>query len=170
MQSQQQPDTLLSEINVTPFVDIMLVMLVIFMVTAPLMTSGLDVDLPETRAANLEVDEAKLMLAIDRAGNVMLGDAPLPPDRLEEALLKNERIRTEKEVYLKADEGISYGTVVRVMDILRRAGVTKLGMVTNPMDEGAPPPPPPASPAPPPPGPAGAPREGAGGGATGAGK
>lgn len=130
-----RPDTLLSEINVTPFVDVMLVLLIIFMVTAPMMAAGLDVNLPETRAANLDLDESKLMIVIDRAGKVYLGDVPVPDDRLEEVLLSNERIKSEREVYLKADESLPYGVVVKVMGILREAGVIKLGMVTNPMDD-----------------------------------
>jgi biopolymer transport protein TolR len=134
MQTGRQ-DTLLSEINVTPFVDVMLVLLIIFMVTAPMMMAGLDIDLPETRAANLEVDETKLLIIIDKKGQVYLGDVPVPPDRLEEVLAGNERIKTEKEVYLKADEALPYGVVVKLMGILRAAGVVKMGMVTNPMDE-----------------------------------
>ena len=130
-----KPDTLLSEINVTPFVDVMLVLLIIFMVTAPMMIAGLDVDLPEVRGANLEVDESKLMLVIDRDANVFLGEVPVPADRLEEVLLTNERIKTEKEVYLKADEALPYGVVVKIMGILRVAGVINLNMVTNPIDD-----------------------------------
>jgi biopolymer transport protein TolR len=130
-----RPDTLLSEINVTPFVDVMLVLLIIFMVTAPMMVAGLDVNLPETRGANLDVDQSKLMIVIDKDGVVYLDDVPIPDDRLEEVLMNNERIRTEREVYLKADESLPYGAVVRVMGILREAEVVKLGMVTNPMDD-----------------------------------
>jgi biopolymer transport protein TolR len=134
MQVQRQ-DTLLSEINVTPFVDVMLVLLIIFMVTAPMMVAGLDVDLPETRAANLEIDQAKLMIVIDKEGSVYLDDVPVPEDRLEKALRDNDRIRTEKEVYLKADQSLAYGTVVKVMGFLREAGVINLNMVTNPMED-----------------------------------
>jgi len=131
----EKPDTLLSEINVTPFVDVMLVLLVIFMVTAPMMTAGLDVDLPETRSANLEVDESKLLIVIDRNQKVYLGDTEIPAERLEDAIKANERIKTEKEVYIKADESLPYGTVVKLMGILREAGVIKIGMVTNPMED-----------------------------------
>jgi biopolymer transport protein TolR len=139
MQVQRQ-DTLLSEINVTPFVDVMLVLLIIFMVTAPMMVAGLQVDLPETRAANLDIDQAKLMIVIDKEGSVYLDDVPVPEDRLEEALTSNERIRTEKEVYLKADESLAYGMVVKVMGFLREAGVINLNMVTNPMEDSQEPP------------------------------
>jgi len=131
----EKPDTLLSEINVTPFVDVMLVLLVIFMVTAPMMTAGLDVDLPETRSANLEVDESKLLIVIDRNQKVYLGDTEIPAERLEDTIKANERIKTEKEVYIKADESLPYGTVVKLMGILREAGVIKIGMVTNPMED-----------------------------------
>jgi biopolymer transport protein TolR len=105
------------------------------MVTAPMMTAGLDVDLPETRSANLEVDESKLLIVIDRNQKVYLGDTEIPAERLEDAIKANERIKTEKEVYIKADESLPYGTVVKLMGILREAGVIKIGMVTNPMED-----------------------------------
>lgn len=125
--------TLLSEINVTPFVDVMLVLLTIFMVTAPLITRGVEVNLPKTRAAVLEVDESKLLISITKELEVYIGEVKLPTDRLLEAIITNEKIRNEREVYLQADEDVPYGFVVKVMAALKEAGVEQLGLVTNPI-------------------------------------
>ena len=126
---------LLNEINVTPFVDVMLVLLTIFMVTAPLITRGVEVDLPKTRAAIMEVDESKLLISITKDLEVYIGEVKLPKDRLEEAIVTNQRIRNEKEVYLQADKDVPYGFVVKVMAALQAAGVTQLGLVTNPLED-----------------------------------
>lgn len=137
--------SMLSEINITPFVDVMLVLMVIFMVTAPMITRGVQVDLPRTRAAVMEVDESKLLLVV-RCQNteptapcggrqVMLGDQEVPADRLEVAIRTNDRLQREREVYLQADRRVPYGFVVHVMAILREAGVDRLGIVTDPLDE-----------------------------------
>jgi biopolymer transport protein TolR len=125
--------TMLSEINVTPFVDVALVLLVIFMVTAPMIGRGVEVELPRTRAAVMEVDQSKLLLVINERREVFLGDQRIPHERLEVVLRTNERLRTEREVYLQADRDVPYGFVVHVMAILREAGVTSLGMVTDPL-------------------------------------
>jgi biopolymer transport protein TolR len=127
--------SMLSEINVTPFVDVALVLLVIFMVTAPMISRGVEVDLPRTRAAVMEVDESKLLLVINERRQVFLGDEPVPPDRLEVVLRTNERLQREREVYLQADRTIPYGFVVHVMAILREAGVDQIGMVTDPLEQ-----------------------------------
>lgn len=125
--------SLLSEINVTPFVDVMLVLLTIFMVTAPLISRGVEVDLPRTRAAIMEVDDTKLLLVIDKQMKVYLGEVEVPQDRMEEVLATNQRIRDEKEIYLQADKDVPYGFVVKVMAALREAGVEQLGLVTDPL-------------------------------------
>jgi len=124
----------MGEINVTPLVDVMLVLLIIFMVTAPLITTGVEVDLPNARAAVMEVDEAKLILSINREQQVYLGKTLVPYDKLESALLANERLKREKELYLQADENVPYGFVVKVMAIIKRAGIEQLGMVTDPIE------------------------------------
>jgi len=129
----------MSEINVTPLVDVMLVLLIIFMVTAPLITQGVDVDLPQTRAQPLEGTEKKLVLTITKDKQVFIGtneETPIPFDQLEEKLGTNDRLQREKELYLHADRALDYGTVVDVMATIRRAGVTKLGMVTDPLESG----------------------------------
>lgn len=135
------PNAPMSEINITPFVDVMLVLLIIFMITAPMMTKGVELDLPRAQAMPMEVDESKLLLIIDAQKRVYLGETEIPHARLEEALANNPRLQRERELYLKADRSLSYGFVVQVMAIIKKAGVPKLGMVTDPIDATWPPPP-----------------------------
>jgi biopolymer transport protein TolR len=123
----------LSEINVTPLVDVMLVLLIIFMVSAPMMTTGIDVDLPNTRAPRMDIEEQKLLLTIDKDRKVFLGETEVPYDRLENALTTNERLQREREIYLRADENVPYGYVAKVMALIRRGGIEKLGLVTDPL-------------------------------------
>ena len=123
----------LSEINVTPLVDVMLVLLIIFMVSAPMMNTGIDVDLPAAQAPQVTVDEEKLLLTVSKDQKVYLGRDEIPFERLEPALLANERMQREKEVYVQADETVPYGFVVKVIAIVKKAGITKLGLVTDPM-------------------------------------
>ena len=126
----------LSEINVTPRVDVMLVLLIIFMVSAPMLTTGVDVDLPSARAPAMEMDQEKLLLTVTADEKVYLGETEVPYDRLESALSSNARLRQEKELYVQADEDARYGFVVKVLAIVRRAGIEKLGLVTDPVGEG----------------------------------
>ncbi|MCP4675349.1 MAG: protein TolR [Deltaproteobacteria bacterium] len=135
------PGAPMSEINITPFVDVMLVLLIIFMITAPMLNKGVEIDLPKAKAQPMEVEESKLMMIIDSKRRVFLGETEVPHARLEEALENNVRLQREGELYLKADRNIPYGFVVKVMAIIKRAGVPKLGMVTDPLDEEWPPPP-----------------------------
>ncbi len=148
----------LSEINVTPLVDVMLVLLIIFMVAAPMMTAGVDIDLPRADAPRMEIDEQKLLLTIDRDQRIFLGEDRIDDARLEDVLMHNERLQREREIFVQADTAVPYGVVVRVLAILRRAGVDKLGLVTDPMGAGGTPVPggaasstPPVAPPPPPP-------------------
>ena len=122
----------LGEINVTPLVDVMLVLLIIFMVAAPMLSTGVEVDLPRTRAPRMEMDEEKLILTIDEERQVWLGEEQVPQDRLEEALLNNARLQEDDEIYVRADESVPYGFVLRVFTIIRQAGIEKLGLVTDP--------------------------------------
>ena len=123
----------MSEINVTPFVDVMLVLLIIFMVSAPMLTKGVEVDLPKTRAPRMEMDEEKLLLTIDKDRRVFLGETEVPYDKLEAALTTNVRLQKEREIYLRADETVPYGFVAQVMALIRRGGIEKLGLVTDPL-------------------------------------
>ncbi|MFZ0134582.1 MAG: protein TolR [Desulfobacterales bacterium] len=125
----------MSEINVTPFVDVMLVLLIIFMVTAPMMTQGVDVALPEATAEPLPADTEHLMISIDNKGAVFINDVTVTVDDLGEKLKRIMSNRSDRGVYLKADKDIAYGTVVRVMSEIKLAGVEKLGMVTVPLPE-----------------------------------
>jgi biopolymer transport protein TolR len=122
----------MSDINVTPFVDVMLVLLIIFMVTAPMMTQGVDVALPEATAEPLPAEKENLMISIDNKAAIFINDVPVTVDDLNEKLKRIMSNRSDREVYLKADKDIPYGTVVRVMSEIKLAGVEKLGMVTVP--------------------------------------
>ena len=123
---------LMSDINVTPFVDVMLVLLIIFMVTAPMMMQGVDVSLPEATAEPLESEKEHLIITIDNKNQIFINDFQVTIDFLEEKLKKILEGRSDREVFLKADKDISYGTVVQVMAEIKGAGVEKLGMVTEP--------------------------------------
>ena len=123
---------LMSDINVTPFVDVMLVLLIIFMVTAPMMMQGVDVSLPEATAEPLESEKEHLIITIDTKNQVFINDFQVSVDGLGEKLRKILEGRSDREVFLKADKDISYGTVVQVMAEAKGAGVEKLGMVTEP--------------------------------------
>ncbi len=125
-------EDLLSEINVTPFVDVMLVLLIIFMVTAPMLTQGMEVDLPQTRAVkSLPQDKDHLVLSVDGQGNIMLDEFVVEFDKLAE-LLKTNVADQNKELYLRADKSTSYGLVVEIMGEARAAGIDNLGIVAEP--------------------------------------
>ena len=122
----------MNEINVTPLIDVMLVLLVIFMVTAPLLTTGVSVDLPKVKSAPMQADDSKLMIIITSDDHVYLGKDEITGD-LDNKLKTNARLQAEKEVYIQGDENVKYGTVLRVMSAARSAGVEKLGMITDPL-------------------------------------
>ena len=128
-------DRLMSDINVVPFVDIMLVVLVIFMVTAPMMIQGVDVALPEVSAQPMEAEDESLTVTIDREANIFLNDFQVSMDFLKEKLEKILVGRTDREVFFRADKDVPYGVVVSVMAEIKAAGVEKLGMVTDPFDD-----------------------------------
>jgi biopolymer transport protein TolR len=123
---------LMSDINVTPFVDVMLVLLVIFMVTAPMMIEGLNVDLPEATAKPLDSEKEHLVITIDKNQLVYINDFKVAVDFLGEKLKKTLQGRSDREVYLKADKNIPYGIVVQVMAEIKKAGIEQLGMITEP--------------------------------------
>ena len=121
-----------SEINVTPFVDVMLVLLVIFMVTAPLMQQDMDVDLPETTTQPLRMSEEPLVLTVQRDGRAFLAREEVALDALEAKLAAVFEARGDREVFLQAAREAPYGLVVKAMAAARGAGATKLGIVTEP--------------------------------------
>ena len=122
----------MSDINVTPFVDVMLVLLIIFMVTAPMMMQGVDVSLPEATSEPLDSEKDHLIITIDQKNQVYINDYKVTVEFLGEKLAKIIEGRDERGVFLKADENIPWGTVAKVMAEIKNAGVEKLGMVTEP--------------------------------------
>jgi len=128
-------DRLMSDINVTPFVDVMLVLLIIFMVTAPMMMQGVDVALPETTSEPLEAKKENLVITINKKNQLFINTYQVDLDFLQEKLKKILEGREKREVYLRADREIPYGFVVRVMSEIKGAGVENLGMVTEPIRE-----------------------------------
>ena len=122
----------MSEINVTPFVDVMVVLLVIFMVTAPLVQHGIDVDLPEPTTQENRLSKEPLVLGVRKDGATFLGSREVPLERLEEKLRAIFDAREDESLYLRADRAAPYGKVVQAMGAARRAGAKRLGIVTEP--------------------------------------
>jgi biopolymer transport protein TolR len=122
----------MAEINVTPFVDVMLVLLVIFMVTAPMMQSGVEVDLPETKTQPMRMRDEPLILSVKKDGTLFVGRTEVPLDELAVKLEAIFEGRDTKELFLRADKDAAYGKVARAMAAAREAGASKLGMVTEP--------------------------------------
>jgi biopolymer transport protein TolR len=125
-------ENVLGDINVTPLVDVMLVLLIIFMVTAPMLHQGVEVALPKAEAANLpQRVEDPLVLSINRDGLVFIRDTPVHATQLVERLTPMLKARGDDSVYLKGDRDVPYGKVVEVLDLLHRGGISKVGMVTE---------------------------------------
>lgn len=123
---------MMADINVTPLVDVMLVLLIIFMVTAPMMTQGVDIDLPKTTSKALRQQEYPLVVEIDRDGAIHLGKTKVDMRLMRQELEKMPEEKKKDSVYLRADETVPYGLVVQVMAQIKQAGFAKLGMVTQP--------------------------------------
>lgn len=135
MMQQKNRDSLLSDINVTPFVDVMLVLLIIFMVAAPMMVQGVDVSLPETRTVQqLDTEQEPLVVVIDKEGEVHINDMAVGLENLGEKLEKIFENRSSPEVFLRADQKVAYGRVVMVMSEIKSAGVQRLGVVAQQSD------------------------------------
>ena len=124
---------LMSEINVTPFVDVMLVLLIIFMVTAPMMTHGVKVETPKTTHEKMDVDAKALMISIDASRRVFINKYELNASEVRQKLPDIVDVKNTGEVYLKADKSLPYGLVMDVMAQIRDAGIEKIGMVTEPL-------------------------------------
>ncbi len=121
----------LSQINVTPFVDVILVLLVIFMITAPMMQEGVEVDLPKTTSQAIKTPSEPVIVSVDRKGVVYINNKKYAKNKIESKLRAVFKRRSDKEVLLKADRSVKYGEVVKVMASIRRAGVEKIGMITE---------------------------------------
>ena len=122
----------MSEINVVPLVDVVLVLLIIFMVTAPMMTQGLDVELPQTDSSALRQSDDLIILTVTRDSKVYLDEHPVEPDKLAPVIKNIVERKPGTKIYLRADKDVPYGVIVRVMAQTREAGINDLGMVTEP--------------------------------------
>jgi biopolymer transport protein TolR len=125
---------LMADINVTPLVDVMLVLLIIFMVTAPMMTQGVDVNLPKTTTRYMKTEEDPLILTINKKKEILLESHRLDLEGLDGKLQKIVENRKDRELLLRADKELPYGFVIEVVAAIKRAGIEKLGMVTEPLD------------------------------------
>jgi biopolymer transport protein TolR len=121
----------MAEINVTPFVDVMLVLLIVFMVTAPLLTVGVPVDLPKTKAQALSQEREPLSVTIRRGGRIYLQNAPIAADELVPKLTAIAANGYDQRIYVRGDRSVDYGRVMEVMGLLSAAGFTHIGLVTD---------------------------------------
>ncbi len=133
--SSRRELTHLSEINVIPLVDIVLVLLIIFMITAPMLQHGMDVDLPRVTTAPLQANEEPLVITITKDGIIYINETRIDPGSLREKLKAIARRMPEKEIFLRADRSIPYGNVMVIMAEIRKAGIERVGMVTQPSEE-----------------------------------
>jgi biopolymer transport protein TolR len=119
------------EINVTPLVDVMLVLLIVFMVTAPLLTTGLRIDLPEVKAAETPVKDARLLVTVTKEERIMFGEKDVT-GRIDDALKESQRVQQERELYIRADKQARYGVVATVVAAARNSGVESLNLLVEP--------------------------------------
>lgn len=126
----------MSEINVTPFVDVMLVLLIVFMVTAPLMTVGVPVDLPKTKAATITDTEEPLVISVDAEGVIYVQDTPVPLEKLAARLVAITGLNPEIRIFVRGDKSIDYGTVMTVMGSVNAAGFKKVSLLAKLPDQG----------------------------------
>jgi len=134
-QLSKQTQSTLSEINMVPFIDVVLVLLIIFMITAPILQSGIEVDVPKTTTVN-PINEVRLVVTIDKNQLIYLGDTPVNIHRLGERV-KAQLKKPQDSVFLRADETIPFGTFAKVVDTLRVAGINNISIVTQPLTERA---------------------------------
>ncbi|MGC1620768.1 MAG: biopolymer transporter ExbD [Candidatus Acidiferrum sp.] len=134
-QLSKQTQSTLSEINMVPFIDVVLVLLIIFMITAPILQSGIEVDVPKTTTVK-EIDEVRLVVTIDKNQLIYLGDTPINIHQLG-SKVKAQLKKPQDSVFLRADETIPFGTFAKVVDTLRVAGINNISIVTQPLTERA---------------------------------
>jgi biopolymer transport protein TolR len=133
--SKGHTQTALAEINITPLVDVVLVLLLIFMLTAPVLQSGVDVAIPKTRSVN-QLTEERMVVTIDREQNVFLQDKPVNVNQLPSLLKVSRNADASKRIiYLRADERVPFGAFASVMDAVKRAGITNISIVTQPLEK-----------------------------------
>jgi biopolymer transport protein TolR len=133
-QLAHQTGTSLSDINIVPFVDVMLVLLVIFMITAPILQSGIEVELPKTKTVR-EIGEVRLVITIDRAQRVYLGDQPVNIHELGDKVKAQTTDPQHQAVYVRCDETVPFGSFATVVDTLRQSGIQNVSVVTEPISE-----------------------------------
>ena len=130
--SSSREGTTISQINVTPLVDVMLVLLVIFMVTAPIIQQGVQVNLPQTKASAIAGSEEPLIVTVAKDGKIYLNDNVVSLPDLGTKLTAIRKLQSDKQVYLRADQDVRYGTVMKTIAEIKQAGIEKLGMVSRP--------------------------------------
>jgi biopolymer transport protein TolR len=123
----------LSEINVTPLVDVMLVLLIVFMITAPMLQTGVEVDLPDAKAQTIPDDAGLLIVTMTKDKKVFVGKMELPAAQVEATLKANAKLQSDHEAYLHADQSLPYGEIVKIMAAMKLAGAEKLGLITDPL-------------------------------------
>jgi biopolymer transport protein TolR len=129
-----QTQTSLSEINVTPFVDVVLVLLIIFMITAPVLQSGVEVSVPKTRTVK-EITEERVVISIDKQQRVYLGNDPININEIGARLKEKLRDPERMQIYLRSDENVPFGAFATVMDAVKQAGITNVSIVTEPLQQ-----------------------------------
>jgi len=135
MDGSQRDGMTISQINVTPLVDVMLVLLVIFMVTAPIIQQGVQVNLPQAKAGAIAGTEELLVVTIAKNGKLYLNDKAMTLDELGKKLRAIRQLQADKQVYLRADQDVRYGLVMKTIAEIKQAGIERLGMVTHPLSE-----------------------------------
>src|SRR5581483_9812493 len=131
---QGRTQTSLSDINITPFVDVLLVLLIIFMLTAPILQSGIELDVPQTKTVK-EISQERLVISIDKGQRLFLGNDPINIHELSSTLRSKMGGQSGQSVFLRADKTVPYGTVAMVVDELRQGGIEQISMVTEPLQE-----------------------------------
>ena len=135
-QIQRETGTTLSDINMVPFIDVVLVLLIIFMITAPILQSGIEVDVPKTKTVK-QLTQFRMVVTIDRAQRVYLNDQPVNIHELGQQILSKSHDPAHQSVYVRCDQTVPFGSLATVMDALKQSGITIMELVTQPLEERA---------------------------------